>query len=91
VKGIDMTIEIEKTKKVSNKQLLTDIQNSEHEIKAYEKMVEAYHILAGLPENQESGQSHLLRVKAEAYEALAHQCGSLLEKLLTLKALRGLQ
>lgn len=72
---------------ISDAELLTDIINTEKELAAYEKLVEAHIVLAELPE-QENRLLH--QAKAHGYSASAAGCRKFLERLMKLKRERGL-
>ncbi|MBE3038295.1 MAG: hypothetical protein IMZ62_05740 [Chloroflexi bacterium] len=86
-----MTIENEKTKEISNAQLLVDIANTQLEQEAYKILADGYETLSTLPENQESGQSNIYYFKHREFYDLSLRCRELLEKLLALKVLRGIE
>ena len=85
-----MTIETEQSKKVSNEQLLTDIDHTEIEVAAYGKLCSGFFDLSQLPENEESGNSRLQAFESHKYATLQKECTAFLEKLLALKTERGL-
>ena len=85
-----MTIETEQSVKVSNENLLVDIFNTEKEANAYHQLMNGFSSLSELPENIESGQHLVHRVKSDNYYNLEKRCRAFLEQLYQLKKERGL-
>ena len=85
-----MTIENETTKKISDGELLADIENTQLEMRAYSKLDDGFYVLSRLPENIQSGQGNVHFMKSREYSHLFSECSKFLEKLLALKDERGL-
>ena len=75
---------------VSNEQILEDIQNTIQEMDAYDFIRKGFHILAKLPENQESSFNQPAIHHIE-YERLYEECGKFLRKLYVLAEERGIE
>lgn len=86
-----MSIENHKSKLVSDKELLSDIEITGRELEAYQKIKDGFTTLAQLPENIESGKSSVYRFEAMKYGALESECAVFLLNLHALKAERGLK
>jgi hypothetical protein len=84
-----MTVENPTSQKVSNEELLQDIQNTEREISAYQMLKDGYRILAGLPETSISAASRF-NWEAERFNSNEIRCSQFLDDLYALKAERGL-
>jgi hypothetical protein len=84
-----MTIETEQSKTISNEQLLNDIRLTGLEIEAYQKLATGFIMLADLPENIQSGRSHLYIAEWRKYSRLESECVDALRKLHALKVERG--
>ena len=85
-----MTIETEDSKKVSDEQLLLDIELTHKESDAYSKLTEGFGILTDLPENKESGKSDFYKMEYYRYSSANNGCVKFLRQLYALKAERGL-
>ena len=83
-----MTIENEKTKLVSNDELIKDIENTTLELSAYSKLTQGYDILSELPENALSCQDY--QIKAQKHADLMYRCREFLDQLRSLADERGL-
>ena len=75
-------------KKVSNEELLADLELTKKELLAYGKLHEGFSILATLPENIRSGKANLYASKSRAYHSHEQGCAKLLHKLQDLKLKR---
>lgn len=83
------TVETEESRKVSNKQLLKDIANTEREQLAYQKLTAGYSILASQPENAgPRARQHTWR--ANQCVVMEEECSKFLKELYALKEERGL-
>lgn len=82
-------IETEDSKKISNEKLLFDILETENEVEAYRKLSEGYNTLARLSDQSEHNRT-MMSFRAGGYENSRRQCQAFLDKLIALKAERGL-
>jgi hypothetical protein len=73
---------------VSNEQLLTDLENTKKEYRAYRDIANGFMALSELPENQ--GQNRSFIIKAQGYQDSAEQCAQFQEMLEKLAKERGL-
>lgn len=85
-----MTIENEKSILISNEQLVDDIRLAGLELDAYQKLADGFSILAGLPENCESGRSSMYWFEVDKYKHLESECAQFLNNLYQLKSERGI-
>ena len=84
-----MTLETEQSKKVSNEQLLEDIENTKSEMDSYDKLRDGFSVLADLPENRGVNSSKYYWEK-QKYSTLYDECLSFLKQIEALKIERGL-
>lgn len=84
-----MTIENETSKKVSDRELLDDIYNTEKELKAYKNLWMGYQALAELPENQ-GAKSSEYRFQCKKFQGIADRCEDFLKQIKALRDERGI-
>jgi len=82
--------ETEASKKISNKEMLVDIENTRREKEAYDLLAEGFETLAKLPENIASGQANVQNMEAIRYSRLSQECQSFYLELQALARERGL-
>jgi len=82
-------MESESSKKVSNEELLADIELTGQELEAYRKISGGFRTLASLPENA-GASARMNNYQADKYSEYEIQCAKFLKSLNILKAERGL-
>lgn len=75
--------------KVSDEQLLLDIELTKKEVEAYERICRGFDILSGLPKNG-GDKSAFYGFESSNYHQLYHECTGVLVELLEIKKERGL-
>lgn len=87
--NMENMMENEKSKQVSNEELLADIELTGRELEAYQKISDGFRTLAVLPENA-GVNARLHNFQADKYRGLENECAEFLRQLHALKAERGL-
>lgn len=83
-------METEVSSKISNEELLNDIELTGKELEAYQKIADGFRTLATLPENAGVNAS-LHNFQANKYRNSERDCAAFLKQLHALKAERGLE
>ena len=78
-------------KKISNEELLADLEQTETELLAYGKLHEGFAILAQIPENIESGKAKIYSFESSKYYGFEQGCAKLFHKLQDLKLKRKIR
>lgn len=84
-----MTYENEKTLRVSDEELMLDLENTSKEFKAYYMLKDGFTILRNLPENS-SKQIKKYQIEIFKYQSLMADCNKFLTRLQGLAEERGL-
>jgi len=77
-------------KNASYEELLIDIENTQNECLAYDKLSDGFYILSQLPENKESGKSSEYWQRSYYYSGLGVDCRKFLMRLLSIKEDRNI-
>ena len=86
-----MAIENEKSVKISDEDLSSDIILTEKELLAYQKLTDGYNVLCRLPENIQSGRSGVYAYESLKFSSLAEECEKFLIQLRKLQVERSVR